>query len=98
MGSSVLGCIRTSQPRRFLFFSGKKSQGVDERHVVLVGQHLYVACFQSIHMNKKGVRAAFKTLARPLKMLAQNSESRRKEKRAYTLDPRAVNLSTKCGV
>jgi hypothetical protein len=42
MGSSVLGCIRTSQPRRFLFFSGKKSQGVDERHVVLVGQHLYV--------------------------------------------------------
>jgi hypothetical protein len=40
MSSSVLGCIRTSQPRRFLFFSGKKSQGVDERHVVLVGQHL----------------------------------------------------------
>jgi hypothetical protein len=45
MGSSVLGCIRTSQPSRFLFFSGKKSQGVDERHVVLVGQHLYVPGF-----------------------------------------------------
>lgn len=55
----------------------------------------------AIHMNKKGVRdsgPSFKMLARPLKKLAQNSESRRKEKRAYTLDPRAVNLSTKCGV